>query len=716
MQSIWLKKTVLAAIIALMIGFSPSCDSDEDSEPEIGDRMRVSADLIAFDSCEELKTTLKENLNEEMRVYLLSLQDVRYLDVPGGQVEADAPSDVGGRQEGVDYSGTNNQEAGVDEADFVKTDGYYIYVLNSDQLMILGVPEFGMLVEGASVQIEGYPNQMLLSKEISGGKAIRVVVFSTIYTNDILERHPMAEFIKNGSDDHGYYPSTILTKLTMIDLTGPDAPLVIRELYLEGSYQTARKVKSSIHMVAYSWMDVAGLRYWPELPDEYYRLDPEDPRRDQIWNEAIEEAIQYNDELIAQLTLENLVPMIYEVSNDGEVIEYDFTQQGCTNFIIAEDGVSRGFTSIFSLDLLSEKFSFEADHIVSNWSIIYASTDTLLIAEPAQDWWWYWDNDEYQEATNIHRFSIHSPGKAEYRGSGRVDGTVHNQFSLSEYKDFIRVATTTGQWNRWWIENPPALENHVYVLAGNDRLTVVGQIDGIAVGEQIWAARFIEERGYLVTFRNIDPLWTIDLSDPTNPTIMGELEVPGVSTYIHPLGDVHLLTIGLGGDDQGLDGSIKVSLFDVTDFNEPVITDNLTLTATEGEGWTSWGSSEATYEHKAFQYWNAKKMLAVPLSTNRYIYSGYGYVYEYISRLMLISVDIANGFSIYGNVDHSIFYNSDPSNYWCYQDIRRSIFMGDYLYAISDRGITANNLDNMTLTASVALPGITCGPYWDEVQ
>jgi hypothetical protein len=109
-------------------------------------------------------------------------------------------------------------------------------------------------------------------------------------------------------------------------------------------------------------------------------------------------------------------------------------------------------------------------------------------------------------------------------------------------------------------------------------------------------------------------------------------------------------------------------------------------------------------------------MLAVPLSTNRHTYSGYGYVYEYISRLMLISVDIANGFSIYGNVDHSIFYNSNPSNYWCYQDIRRSIFMGDYLYAISDRGITANNLDNMSLTASVALPGITCGPYWDEVQ
>ncbi len=698
----------LALLITAILMTGAGCDTARKV-----DRSRTSPDLVAFETCEVLEQNLKANLTEQMRVQLLSLDETGFGFIEDDMAEGvPVPSNPGGRQEGVDYSGTNNQEADVDEGDFVKTDGYYLYVLSGNQLVIMSVPEVGQLAENVSVDLEGRPDQLLLIKE-TGSSAQRSVVFSTISTYDMDEDHPLRPLIEKEMGYDGYYWYTVFTKITVIDHSDPENPQVVHELYLEGSYQTSRKVGSTVHMFTYSWIEVQGLKYWPDLPEDYYLVDPDNPLREQLWNKAISEAITYNDQLIASLTLQDLVPQIFLVVPDG-VVAYDFTGQGCGNVVIAEDGVSRGFTSIVSFESLGDVFTFEADHVVSNWSIIYASSDTVLLAEPSDDWWWYWNNDEYEEATNIHRFDSTATGSLKYSGSGRVTGTVLSQFSLSAYEGIIRMATTTDQWNRWWVANPPPPENHLYTLSGDNTLEVVGQLDGIAVGERIWSARFIQDRGYLVTAQNIDPLWTIDLSDPQNPKIMGELEVPGVSTYVHPLEDEHLLTIGFGGDEQGLNGSIKVSLFDVSDFSNPRRKDVLTLFAAEGEDWSSWGTSEALYEHKAFQYWAPKKLLAVPLSTSRYTMSEFDY--EYISKLVLVAVDTSSGLSTYGTVDHSDFYNSSSSDYWCYQDIRRSIFMGDYIYAISDRGITVSDLLSMTLTASMPLPGSSCGFYWDGIE
>ena len=178
--------------------------------------------------------------------------------------------------------------------------------------------------------------------------------------------------------------------------------------------------------------------------------------------------------------------------------------------------------------------------------------------------------------------------------------------------------------------DPDPMENHVVILQPNSTtssLNEIGRIDGIAPDERIWSARFVEDRAYIVTFRQIDPLWTIDLSDPTNPKIMGELEVPGVSTYIHPLDENNILTIGIGPADLetglGLDWSnTQVSMFDVSNFTSPQLASVLSLSPVSSEDsnvWT-WGWSEATYEHKAFQYWGPKNMLAIPASTHRSYY------------------------------------------------------------------------------------------------
>jgi len=705
----------LVMLIGVILLTGVGCDTSP-TVPRISERSRTSPYLVSFDTCEVLQEKLKTNLREQMRVHLLSLHQNGY-----GLIEDDmagavpAPSTSGGRQEGVDYSGTNNQEAGVDEGDFVKTDGYYLYVLSGNQLVIMGVPDFGQLIENVSIDLEGRPNQLLLIKEKDGGSAKRSVVFSTVSTYDLDDDHPLKPLIAKEAGVDGYYWYAVFTKITVIDHSDPAAPQVVGELYLEGSYQTSRKVGTVVHMFTYSWIEIPDLKYWPDLPEDYYLIGPESPLGEQMWDKGISDAIAYNDQLIENLALEDLVPRTFLVVPEG-IIPYDFATQGCSNFVIAEDGMSRGFTSIMSFDVLSDEFTFETDHVVSNWSIVYASSDTVLLAEPAQDWWWYWENDEYEEATNIHRFQSTPTGDLEYSGSGRVKGTVLDQFSLAEYEGAIRVATTTDQWNRWWIEEPPPPENHLYILSGENDLRVVGQLDGIAVGERIWSARFIKDRGYLITAQNIDPLWTIDLSNPENPAIMGELEVPGVSTYVHPIEDNHLLTIGWGGNEQGFDGSIQVSLFDVSDFTNPKRKDVLTLFAAEGDDWSSWGTSEALQEHKAFQYWAPKKLLAVPLSASRYRMDEFEHGYEYVSKLVLVSVDTASGLTIYGTVDHSDFYNSETSFYWCYQDVRRSIFMGGYIYAISDRGVTSSDLQSMTLSASLLLPGSSCEIYWDGIE
>ncbi len=712
-------------LLLLLAGYMlAGCDPDDPTDQV--QRTRTSPALSSFNSCRELEAALKSNLKEELRVQLLSLNDITIL---YGFPEDDSATDAdtnGGREEGEDYSGTNNQEEGVDEADFVKTDGYHIYTLNGNKLVIAGVPEFGQLTQEAIFEIEGYPTEMLISKDNDTGQATRAVVFSNLSTYSIQKDNPLYEYYYDNSSGETMYPVSTLLKLTIIDLKNPLSPEVIQELYLEGYYQTARNRSSSINLIAYSSMYIQELKYWPDVPDEYYEMTEDDPRRKQIWDEAIQRAIAHNDAYIDTLALADLVPRIFE-KEDGDIIDHSFTAEGCANFTTADDGMSRGFTSIISFNLQDTEFTFDADHIVSNWSMIYASSDTLLIAEPAQNSWWYWGvDDTFDEATNIHRFDISDFGKAVYTSSGRIDGTVLNQFSLSEYNDYIRVASTTGQWNRWWMEEPDPPENHVYVLKEDDNKTleVVGSVKGIAQGERIWSARFIRDTAYLVTFKNIDPLWVIDLSSPENPTILGELEVPGVSTYIHPIDNDTLLTIGYGGDEEGLDWSIKVSLFDVSDYSDPSLIDELPLVQVEDDNQSSYSTwSEAAGEHKAFQYWAPKKMLAVPLSSYRYTYSGQeeppsadldnstdadvviDYEYEYSSRLMLVNVDPETGLLIHGSVDHSDFYNADPGYYWYSQEIRRSIFMGDYIYAISDRAITASDIDDLSLSATLELPG-----------
>ena len=730
-------KEILAVLI-ISLFFSAGCLGALEDEVEIPDvdlpidwkivtpRAVSTPDLVGFDDCDDLEIRLKDAISEDYRIQLLQAVEEQYYHfwddaiMFDGDMVAESAADgaasssntpIQRRVEGTDYSGTNNQEGGIDEADVVKTDGYYIYFLNGKKLEIMGVPEFGELVYQSNTTIEGHPSSMLLDGD-------RLVVISSVNSWNIPHTNPLYAAME-WDEQYSSWRTYSLTKFSVFDISDRSDVQLEKELFIEGSYITAREVDGTIRTVSHAWMETMGLRSWLDFPTGYWDLDYDDPKRLEIRETVAYQTMLDNEEIIADMELSDLVPRIYERQNDN-VITHSLTNDDCASFIAPQDGFSRGVNSIFSFDLTSSDFTFEADHIIGNYPLVYSSADALILAEKSWDSWWFWNSNDSDEATNIHMFDISNSGTTEYIASGRVDGTIQNQFSLSEYQGVLRVASTEGQWGRWWLDNPEPMTSNVVTLRpiadanGHTTLEQIGIVEGIAPNETIWSARFVEDRAYIVTFENMDPLWTIDLSDPANPTIMGELKIPGVSTYIHPISDSTLLTIGMGPADletgEGLDWSnVRLSLFDVSDFTNPLETTTLTISPVEDENnpcWT-WSSSEATYEHKAFQYWAPKSMLAVPMNTytsGYYDYEASTYVEctrEWISKLMITNVT-ETSLTAYGEVDHSEFYESEQY-WWNSYNIRRSIFMGDYIYAISANGITATNLTTMENSASLSL-------------
>ncbi|MBT6923171.1 MAG: hypothetical protein HOA35_01370 [Euryarchaeota archaeon] len=716
----------------------PSIELPEDWSTTV-QRTVSNPQLSQFSDCEELERALKISIEEEARTQILQAIEEQYFyggmwmeddmamaeSADGGTGTSSQPAQMR-RVEGSDYSGTNNQEQGVDEADFVKTDGYNIYFINGRNLVIFAVPEFGELNLLSTTSIQGNPTAMMLDGD-------RLVVISSVSTWTIASNDPLSEEL--GWDDSNVWRTNSLTKFTVFDITNRSSPETAKELFIEGNYMTAREVNATVRTVTHAWMNIPGLQTWLDLPNGYWNLDYDDPLRLELREKVGYQTILDNQETLARLDLVDLLPKVYE-RVDGRLTVHTMDDDACADFVAPADSLNRGFNSIFTFDLNDENFAFQADHIVGNYPMVYASEDLLVLTENAWDWWWFWGNDNMNDATNIHTFDISNPGDTVYTGSGRVNGTILNQFSISEHEGVLRVAATSGQWARWWMENPEPMSSSVVnfvrsvdVDTDEQTLVEVGRVDNIAPEERIWSARFDGDRCYLVTFRQIDPLWVIDMSDETNPTILGELEIPGVSTYIHPLSRDHLLTIGIGPGEDGLGldwSNTRLSLFNITDPTTPAVDDVLSLSPVidpSESGW-SWSFSEASYEHKAFQYWAPKGMLAVPLATYKYDSwyneeGGYSYSYNFVSKLMIVNVSEETGtLSVHGEVNHSSFYSSDNQrSYYNSYDVRRSIFMGDFIYALSAQGVTATNLTTMETSASIALTyeNVCYGCYDDVV-
>jgi uncharacterized secreted protein with C-terminal beta-propeller domain len=666
------------ALIALIVG---GCGSDSDAPTD--HVQAVTTELHQYSSCDALEADLKQVVTEEVFSEIDNADRIGLEDgAAGGATNSGTSGTGGGRTEGVDYSGTNNQETGVDEADLVKADGYHLYALNGNRLHIFGTPNFGDLVPESITQLEGHPTEMLLD-----ATANRAVVFSIIDVYSLPDGHPLKQLV-GWQDGQWYWRISQLTKITVLDITDRTAPQLVREVYFEGWYDTARKVDSTVRMAAYSWLSLPWAYGWWTVYDNNGR------DKDQT---KVEMARR-----IQAMHLSDLIPQMYVRTPDGRFITNSLSTSSCEAFYRPSDSHARGIASVISFDLLGDNLFWDADHVISNWPTFYESQDRFVIAESAHDYWWYyWFRDD-AEQTNIHVFDSSQAGQSHYIGSGRINGSVSDQFSLDEQDGNIRVAATSGGWWHYDTQSADPIENHIYVLSPNgNHYDLAGKIDGITVGERLTASRFLGDQGYLTTYKNVDPLVTLDLSDPKNPHVVGELTVPGYSTYLHPMGTNGLLSIGI--DTTGW-GTTNISMFDTTSLVKPALTTNLPIT--QPGGWT-W--SEAMWEHKAFTYWEPKGLLAIPSSN----YGNTNGTWSYLSKLELISVDPTNGsLTLHGEIDHSPYYNAD-GGWWQYVDIRRSVFMGDYVYAISDKAITVHQTADLAKVNEQVLPGYTEGDwYW----
>jgi uncharacterized secreted protein with C-terminal beta-propeller domain len=529
----------------------------------------------------------------------------------GGPIAVGAPeAGADAARPGVDYSTTNVQEAGVDEPDVVKTDGKTIFALAAGKLWSIDVTGPRQRVAD-SLQLENlFGAQLLLDGD-------RLLVLSGGGPVPILE------------GGVSILPIRIGTVLTEIDVGDPSRLRVVRTLSVAGSLLAARLTGSTARVVIASTPAIE----FPPVPEG---IDP----------------IVRNREVIASSRVRNWLPS-YRLRNARTGRTRTRVALGCDDVRRPPVFSGLGTITVFTIDLRKGLEPVDTDAVMTDGQTVYASTRRLYVA--TQKWLAPAAELPDETVTEIHAFDVADTGTTAYRGSGAVPGWLIGQFAMSEQDGYLRVAST---------EMPPwgtgdTSRSLVTVLdetsAGN--LAQVGQVGGLGRGERIYAVRFVGDAGYVVTFRQVDPLYVVDLSDPRRPAVRGELKIAGYSAYLHPLGGGLLLGVGQDADAGGRVLGTQVSLFDVSDPSRPARLDRQLL----GQGW-----SDAEFDHHAFLWWPASKLAVLPFSGGSFT----GAVGLRVGRDLRMAGTVAHGAA----------------------PVRRALVVGDTLYTLSDAGVLASSL------------------------
>ena len=557
-----------------------------------------------------------------------------------------------------DYSTTNVQVEGVDEADIVKTDGEYIYTLSGSKLVIvkawpaddaevLSETELGdlspreMLIDGdmlmlfGSTSFQGGP----LTEEGSAGEAKEIYPYPYWYT---------------------------MTTVQLWDVSDREEPCMERAVDFEGDYLTSRKIGDDVYFVINSYP-----RIYP-MPLDAEEIIP-------LYRDRSAREIESPEE-------ENYEPAC-----------------GCADVSYFEPINAQSFITLASMSISDPDADVEKEVIAGSGDNVYASQDNIYIAEYYYSPW-FWGirapdmpQEEPTESTSVHKFSLDS-GEIDYIANAEVPGHVLNQFSMDEHDGFFRIATTVGHVS----QTAASSTNNIYVYDSDMNLT--GKLEDLAPGEQIHSARFMGDRGYLVTFKKIDPLFVIDLSDPARPEVLGKLKIPGYSDYLHPYDENHLIGIGketVEAEEEGRDFAwyqgIKMALFDVSDVENPVEMYKVVI----GDRGTD---SPILRDHKAFLFDREKELLVIPIllaeikgdpsdllpdwAYGDYVYQG-AYVY---------SLNLEDGFDLRGRITH---YDDDEafkkSGYYFMgnYDIERSLYIDDVLYTLSRNRLKLSDLSGL---------------------
>jgi uncharacterized secreted protein with C-terminal beta-propeller domain len=620
------------------------------------------AELLRFQSEQEFRDYLKKQIEANQSVNDgFGFRDFLggFLPLPaaapelGENVAVDGDSAGGGG----DFSETNVQEAGVDESDFVKTDGQHLYILSEDKIRIV-TADPAQPQQVGTIPVNGFGDALYLHGDLLIALTNRN---NFIFFDDLPGPLP-PELIRNaqGADAiiEDFAPQT---QITLVDVSDPANASVIKTIDMEGSLNTSRLIDGHLHVI---------LNLYPNLPSPLTASEIDD------------------------VDLATILPEYAEKSGDGTVIRDNMVQVTDTFHPIDFDGL--GMTVISTIDLGALDEAPKTTAVMADVATVYASTQSLFLTDANYNFF-----GNMRETTDLYKFSLTGEEPALV-AAGTVKGRLLSQYSLSEYQDHLRVATTSrdnGSGGPAVDFAPPTPQNNVYVLdTVGDELTVVGSIENIAPGEQIFAARFVGPRGFLVTFVQVDPLFTLDLAEPTNPQIVGELKVDGVSDYIHLLDEDHLVTVGRAATPQGdfaLFRGVQLSVFDVTDFANPAQQHSVEI----GNRGTS---TEVQYNPKAFTLFGDPSLLALPIDL--YENTGpdptdpgveiFGFGQFNFAGIYVYRVTVEDGFDFLGRVSTT----SDAIGF--YGTGKRGVFIGDHLYAVTGQLVRVVPINDINAEAA----------------
>ncbi|MDH5372128.1 MAG: beta-propeller domain-containing protein [Acidimicrobiia bacterium] len=621
--------------------------------------------LVQFDHCDDLLDWIRGEALQRVGPWgidgangpwMWATDDVAFAveesasDGGAGRLDsAPTASQTGGSDE---FSTTNVQEVGVDEPDIVKTDGQRIVAVAEQRLYVIDVTgDEPVLLDSILL------DTVWISEIVMSGDRILVLGNSDYYSV------PMG-----GARDIAPGPwGSPLTVITEIDMSDPSDLTVARELFLDGSYLSARMVDDTVRIV---------LRAFPT------GLEFEYPTTSGL--RAEREAEEANKEVIENSTIDNWVPYYVLEDHRGAV---STTTEGnllsCGQTFHPDEFSGFGMLTVLTVDLSEGIDPDKAVGVMADGETVYASADSLYVATTRWvDWARIQDEDNFDEETEgyttaIHKFDISNPDRTVYRATGEIPGHLLSQWSMSEHNGYLRVASTdAGSWWGWRTDESESFLTILEEDAG--KLEQVGQVGELGLGEQIYAVRMMEDTGYVVTFRQTDPLYVIDLSDPRAPSITGELKILGYSAYLHPIGDGLLLGVGQDATEEGRVLGTQIAVFDVSDPANPQRLHKMTLED---------GSSEVEYDHRAFLHWPATGLTVVPVQR-------WSWDEEKGEDFFAGAVGIKASRDGIEKID-TISHMTDGVEYEWDAQIRRSIVIGDSLYTLSFKGLLESDLETL---------------------
>ncbi len=568
----------------------------------------------------------------------------------GAAVELSAGNDAGSST----FSTTNVQEAGIDEPDIVKSDGRSMFVVRRGEVVVLDItrPEVTVASRLPLAAVPSYGEPLLLLEDG------RLLIISQAMRQEAPGATQFPGDARVGISP--YAPMQPITTVLVVDVGDPRSPETVAELELDGGHVSSRLVDGVARIVLRS---MPGVSVYParDMRGTPSAAAPELPPTE----------------------LEDWLPG-YRLSNGAGRVTSEGLLSECGSVRRPEEFSGFDVLSVVSVDPKDPRPK-DAAAIVGAGDTVYASGPSLYVSTTS----WQPGTTE----TNVHKFNIADPDAARHVASGTVPGSVLNQFSLSEHEGVLRVATTTA--------GAPASrgagsESGVHLLRQNGaELAEIGAVTGLGKGERIYAVRFIGDKGYVVTFRQTDPLYVLDLADPERPLLRGELKVPGYSAYLHPVGEDLLLGVGRDATDEGRTTGTQVSLFDVAD---PANPRRLSVSSIPG------ASSEVEQDHHAFLWWPAEKLAVVPvISVGGAIPNTFGMPVARnipIPRELIGRVD--TGAATFRVADGTVT-ETERLRHPDAEAIRRIIVSNGRLLTVSGTGVMTSDLSTLTAGAWLGL-------------